>query len=427
MHDTYTAKGDKKQPLYQITNDNWHIGDSTTATQGQGTGGVSKVTDDFDAQYIEKVRNNGFRFLDEPSNAVCEYDEANHSVKLKWKDPVDLTDDKPAKCIWAKTYVVRRESEKPVNIYQGTVIATSTTRDEYENDWFVDNTVQENKKYYYAIMPCDTKDDVRWTCCFGVNTYKFVLAPTITSIAMDSEDNTKVLANYTIPSATYDYIKLVYKKDAIPTSKDDGTAIDITQESTSQLISHINDGNTYWFVIFTDKTSSEPEFITTENTTKTITWKNAVAFPEDDEKISCYTYSWANKADCTVSGLKSSLASRGNTLILTYRTQGANAYCVHPYTLADNSSVYFGTKEYISSGANDELYGYSGPQSMDVFYGWGSSAGVTDNYSTSTTKDGVTYRVYGGDSTYPTYFITTAKNVTVYVDGVLKEVINEEE
>ena len=77
------------------------------------------------------------------------------------------------------------------------------------------------------------------------------------------QDMTKVTVNYTIPSSTYSYIKLVYKQGSIPVDKDDGTAIDILQASTSQVISGIADGNTYWFVIFTDKTTSDAKSLTT--------------------------------------------------------------------------------------------------------------------------------------------------------------------
>ena len=268
MTDVYVSKGDKKQPVFTVTNDNWHNGSSSIGTSGAGTGGVSKVNSDIaENQYVEIVRNYGFRFLNEPE-AICEYDEKNHKVKLKWEDPADLADSAPVSCTWAKTYVVRREGERAVNIYQGTLLKTSITRDEHKTSWFEDDTVQENKRYYYSIMPCDTKDDVRWTCCFSVNTFKFVDAPTIGAITQSDAD---VTVNYTIPSGTYSYIKLVYKKDTIPFDKDDGTAIDILQSSTSQVISGITDGSTYWFVIFTDKTSSEAVHIDTLDILRQVT------------------------------------------------------------------------------------------------------------------------------------------------------------
>lgn len=80
---------------------------------------------------------------------------------------------------------------------------------------------------------------------------------------LPSGGGNKVIATYSIPEGTYEYIKLVYKKGSIPTSYSDGTAIDITQASTEQQISGIADGDTYYFVIFTDKSASEPKSIKT--------------------------------------------------------------------------------------------------------------------------------------------------------------------
>ena len=78
------------------------------------------------------------------------------------------------------------------------------------------------------------------------------------------QNESEVVVDYTIPSGTYSYIKLVYKKDGIPTSYTDGTAIDITQASTEKIIQGIADGDTYWFVIFTNVSESEPvKFVTT--------------------------------------------------------------------------------------------------------------------------------------------------------------------
>lgn len=72
------------------------------------------------------------------------------------------------------------------------------------------------------------------------------------------QEDSNVTVSYSIPDETYSYIKLVYKKDRMPTSPSDGTAITIAQSSTSQVISGIADGSTYWFTIFTDISESDP-------------------------------------------------------------------------------------------------------------------------------------------------------------------------
>lgn len=179
FYDTYSAKGDKKQPKYKITNDRWHNGDSSSGTSSEGT---FDVVDDFDPNFIEKMRNINQRVLDEPSNVSIDLDIEGLTTKLKWTDPEDLTDEAPIACEWAGTYVVRRENEPPVNIYQGTIVKTSTTRDEYADDWFVDDTIEENKVYYYGIFPFDTNGNVRWTKVLGANTNIFVDPPEIDNI-----------------------------------------------------------------------------------------------------------------------------------------------------------------------------------------------------------------------------------------------------
>lgn len=77
-------------------------------------------------------------------------------------------------------------------------------------------------------------------------------------------NNNKAKVVYNIPALTsgnYSYAKLVYKQGFIPTSKDDGTAVDLdlTDLGTNKTItvSNIVSGSVYWFVIFTDKSESD--------------------------------------------------------------------------------------------------------------------------------------------------------------------------
>lgn len=186
MIDTYTSHGAPRQPDAQITNENWHIGDSeSTATSGIGTGGVSTTYDEHDQHFCEIIRNVGHRVLDEPSGVMAEYDVSNGIAKFKWTDPDDLTDAKPITCTWAGTIVIRKEDSAPKNIYDGEIIVDSTTRDAYKNTWLEDNTIEENKKYYYGIFPYhiapDGKQWVRFTKVVCVDTAMDVTAPTIIS------------------------------------------------------------------------------------------------------------------------------------------------------------------------------------------------------------------------------------------------------
>lgn len=212
---------------------------------------------DFD--FVEVVRNIGFRLLDEPSNVDITYDAETKKVKLKWTDPDDITTEEPDAAAWAGTVVVRSESGNPLNKWNGTLITTSTTKNAYSSTWLEDDTVEDGHFYYYAIMPYDTKGDYRYTKVVSIKA-GIDVSPVITSISMSGSN---VVVTYTIPTGTYSYIKLVYKKDGIPTSISDGNAVDIAQSSTSKTISGIADGGRYYFVIFTDVSSSEPKDIQT--------------------------------------------------------------------------------------------------------------------------------------------------------------------
>ena len=77
------------------------------------------------------------------------------------------------------------------------------------------------------------------------------------------QDESKVTVRYSIPSASYEYIKLVYKQGSLPLSYDDGTAINIDSTKVKQEITGIADGKKYYFVIFTDKTTSSEYVFTT--------------------------------------------------------------------------------------------------------------------------------------------------------------------
>lgn len=192
MTDVYSAKGDKKQPKYQITNDRWHNGDSDTSTQG--TDGVSVYNAEEDEFLIERLRNVGIRLLDEPTNVSVIYNKTQNTVEIKWTDPSNITDYKPLPCNWLGTVVVRKEDEPPKHRWDGTLVVNSTTRDEYSSSGYVDDTIAPNKKYYYAIMPYyKALDDAdhpiryyRWTKIVSVDTESIMVAPTIMQLEVGS-------------------------------------------------------------------------------------------------------------------------------------------------------------------------------------------------------------------------------------------------
>lgn len=284
--DIYTAKGEKKQPKYIVTNDRWHTGDSTSATDGNGTNGVSILNDEHDRRLIEIMRNYGEPMLDEPTVTLT-YNKGDSQVEIKWTDPADITSYSPLPVEWAGTIVVRKEGSQPIHRwgtehseYGGEVLVDSTTRDEYSQTAFVDDTIEPNKRYYYAIMPYfvaldDAQHPIkhyRWTKVFSVDTARILVAPTLFPIQETNIEGVNVTVAYSIPLlevGQYEVIKLVAKKDSIPKSIADGDkAIDLTPTSgmivNTATMTGLDELSQYYFVVFIEDelgntATSEPQ------------------------------------------------------------------------------------------------------------------------------------------------------------------------
>lgn len=158
LRDTYTANGE------EYANDSLNSSSSrfTQLSQqiAQATQAASVTADN---NFVEIIRNIGFRLLDEPSNVNAYFDEVAEEVRIKWTDPADISSNEPAPAMWAGTVVVRKEGSAPRHRWDGVEIIDSTTRDEYSATALIDNTIDPQKSYYYGIFPYDTKGDYRFT------------------------------------------------------------------------------------------------------------------------------------------------------------------------------------------------------------------------------------------------------------------------
>lgn len=183
MIDTYTSKGNRKQPKFK-GNGKYHGTESSEdiGTSGQGADGISTFDNEHDKRFLEIMRNAGKRFLAEPTDVLLEYDDTAMEVSVKWSDPTDIATSEPESITWGSTIVIRKEDSVPLNRYDGTVLVTSTTRDAYSETAFVDNTIEKNKKYYYGIFPIGTNGNVTFTKVMVVDTTEYLLAPIINSI-----------------------------------------------------------------------------------------------------------------------------------------------------------------------------------------------------------------------------------------------------
>lgn len=224
------------------------------AEGGSGSGSGSGGGSAFD--FVETIRNIGFRLLDEPSNVNAYFDEIAEEVQIKWTDPADISTNEPAPAEWAGTVVVRKEGSAPLHRWDGDLIVDSTTRDQYASSALIDNTLDISKNYYYGIFPYDTKGDYRFTKTILVSSQP-IPAPQINSL---SAGTTSITVNYSVASGyTYDYITLVYKKNSAPADKTDGTAVSISASNTSVTINGLDENSLYYFKIFAQVTGAAGE------------------------------------------------------------------------------------------------------------------------------------------------------------------------
>lgn len=73
-----------------------------------------------------------------------------------------------------------------------------------------------------------------------------------------AEDARKAIVRYEVPNANYEYCKIVYKKEHIPTSVTDGIAKTVDYDDAEVTITGLSEDTLYYFVVFTDKTESDP-------------------------------------------------------------------------------------------------------------------------------------------------------------------------
>lgn len=195
MVDTYSAKGDKKLPAF---GDYSHSSGYSAKSSRSGQSYSSKEQEGSDGElvseylnneiFVEIVRNMNVRFPNEPTNVSVEYIKSDggiaHHVDIKWTDPADISTEEPRASEWAGTIVIRKENSSPRNIYDGTIVKNSTTRDQYSSNALTDSDISPNKIYYYGIFPYDTEGYVRFTKIVRVDTETIIPKPEITKLSL---------------------------------------------------------------------------------------------------------------------------------------------------------------------------------------------------------------------------------------------------
>ena len=68
-------------------------------------------------------------------------------VEIKWKDPKDTVIAGYPAAYWKQTVIVRKEDADPTSITDGTVVLTTTTRDQYQHTAYLDTNGTANSHY----------------------------------------------------------------------------------------------------------------------------------------------------------------------------------------------------------------------------------------------------------------------------------------
>ncbi|MBO4520696.1 MAG: hypothetical protein J5787_05765 [Alphaproteobacteria bacterium] len=124
-------------------------GQEEAGSGGSGSGNAGGSSFDF----VETIRNIGYRLLDEPTYVSAAFNARTLNVELKWTDPADINTLEPVPCAWAGTVVVRKPDAAPKHRWDGVIVKDSTTRNQYASVALQDSTILPNKTYFYGIFP----------------------------------------------------------------------------------------------------------------------------------------------------------------------------------------------------------------------------------------------------------------------------------
>ena len=283
MIETLKAKGDNGLPNFG----NYKSGSSYTSgsgggyVSGAGTSTIGGYTTTSKGttknaitpnDLVELIRNLMFHLLDEPNVTKAKVNRKKGRVAFRWEDPEDIKTNEPVPATWAGTIVVRKEGSAPLHRWDGTLIVDSTERDYYKNKTLYDNNVEGDKIYYYGIFPYDTEGHYRWTKIIKIDTTVTPESPIIESVVITGGVNATL--TFAIPQDTnYQHCYIVYMKDEIPTSINDGDKVEIPDSSvTTFQVKDLEPESTYYFKIMTTNVDTESKEASAKTLSSNIKW-----------------------------------------------------------------------------------------------------------------------------------------------------------
>ena len=122
---------------------------------------VSDLTNDSNFVTSSQVSDMINGKLDAPSVGNCTNIRCltqGTSVRIKWTDPSDLIIDNFTLAVWNSTVLVRKVGSYPTDVNDGTVIITSSVRNQYNNTAYTDTIPDSEVTYYYQLFPKTTQN-----------------------------------------------------------------------------------------------------------------------------------------------------------------------------------------------------------------------------------------------------------------------------
>lgn len=174
---------------------------------------------------VEGIKLPPTKFIDITSRSA----ESNE-VTIKWDDADDQILNGATIATWAGTKLIRKIDSPPVNEYDGELLVDNTERDKYKVNGFIDDGIELNTTYYYALFPYTSDGTYNFDISNIRKFYKTENAtPNNTSDIVLTSTKNAIKLKWTDGESTSTSLwagtKVVRKIGAPPTSETDGTLI----------------------------------------------------------------------------------------------------------------------------------------------------------------------------------------------------------
>lgn len=191
--------------------------------------------------------------------------ERNEKLIIKWKDPDDLILEGVTLCAWGGTKLVMKVGSYPEKVTDGTLLIDSKVRNQYQNDGYIINDLDNDTTYYFSLFPYSVDGAVNTKTDNRISGTPVAFPPADVSNLKVKVGNTKLTLSWTDPAqeikigeevvGTWEGTKVVYKIGSYPTSVSDGTLLVDNKvhnqySSNGIELNNLTNGTEYFFRLF---------------------------------------------------------------------------------------------------------------------------------------------------------------------------------